>query len=198
MDFLRFDTPLGPMALGEEEGAVTRLWLPGQPTPRLVSRETPLLRRGRQELLEYLAGERQSFDLPLCPRGTPFQRRVWSALGDIPYHLLGDYPEIVHGDLTPVLPAEQPAQAAGGRQGRIAVFDRGGQFDILRNVPGSYMWVSPVPFEILAQQELVQKPCRSASRYRDVLVRRRPGALSAAEVAFINELRREIAGLVQT
>ena len=43
-----------------------------------------------------------------------------------------------------------------------------------------------------------KKPCRSASRYRDVLVRRRPGALSAAEVAFINELRREIAGLVQT
>ena len=65
MEFLRFDTPLGPMALGEEEGAVTRLWLPGQPTPRLMSRETPLLRRGRQELLEYLAGERQSFDLPL-------------------------------------------------------------------------------------------------------------------------------------
>ena len=54
--------------------------------------------------------------------------------------------------------------------------------------------------DILAsrKQELVQKPCRSASRYRDVLVRRRPGALSAAEVAFINELRREIAGLVQT
>ena len=126
------------------------------------------------------------------------ERQPLAALGDIPYHLLGDYPEIVHGDLTPVLPAEQPAQAAGGRQGRIAVFDRGGQFDILRNVPGSYMWVSPVPFEILAQQELVQKPCRSASRYRDVLVRRRPGALSAAEVAFINELRREIAGLVQT
>lgn len=126
------------------------------------------------------------------------ERHPLAALGDIPYHLLGDYPEIVHGDLTPVLPAEQPAQAAGGRQGRIAVFDRGGQFDILRNVPGSYMWVSPVPFEILAQQELVQKPCRSASRYRDVLVRRRPGALSAAEVAFINELRREIAGLVQT
>ena len=127
-----------------------------------------------------------------CTNAIPWPR--W----DIPYHLLGDYPEIVHGDLTPVLPAEQPAQAAGGRQGRIAVFDRGGQFDILRNVPGSYMWVSPVPFEILAQQELVQKPCRSASRYRDVLVRRRPGALSAAEVAFINELRREIAGLVQT
>ena len=126
------------------------------------------------------------------------ERHPLAALGDIPYYLLGDYPEIVHGDLTPVLPAEQPAQAAGGRQGRIAVFDRGGQFDILRNVPGSYMWVSPVPFEILAQQELVQKPCRSASRYRDVLVRRRPGALSAAEVAFINELRREIAGLVQT
>ena len=93
MEFLLFDTPLGPMALGEE-GAVTRLWLPGQPTPRLVSRETPLLRRGRQELLEYLAGERQSFDLPLCPRGTPFQRRVWSALGDIPYGQTRTYAQI--------------------------------------------------------------------------------------------------------
>lgn len=125
------------------------------------------------------------------------ERHPLAALAEIPYHLLGDYPEIVHGDLTPVLPAEQPAQAGVGRQGRIAVFDRGGQFDILRNVPGSYMWVSPMPFEVLAQQELVQKPCRSASRYRDILVRRRPGALSAEEVAFTNELRGQIAGLVQ-
>lgn len=94
MDILRFDTPLGPMALEEEEGAITRLWLPGQPVPPSPGRETPLLCRGRQELLEYLAGERRDFDLPLHPRGTPFQRRVWQVLGDIPYGQTRTYAQI--------------------------------------------------------------------------------------------------------
>ena len=94
MEFLLFDTPLGPMALGEEEGAIVRLYLPGQPTPRLMSRETPLLGRGRRELLEYLAGERRDFDLPLSPRGTPFQLRVWRALRDIPWGQTRTYRDI--------------------------------------------------------------------------------------------------------
>ena len=33
----------------------------------------------------YFAGERQTFDLPLAPRGTEFQQSVWSALQQIPY-----------------------------------------------------------------------------------------------------------------
>ena len=94
MEFLLLDTSLGPIALGEEEGAITRLCLPGQPTPRLMSRETPLLKQGRQELLEYLAGERRDFDLPLHPRGTPFQRRVWQALEAIPYGQTRTYAQI--------------------------------------------------------------------------------------------------------
>ena len=94
MEFLLFDTALGSMALGLEEGAVTRLWLPGRPTPRMASRETALLGRGREELLEYLAGERRSFDLPLAPRGTPFQLRVWRALGDIPWGQTRTYRDI--------------------------------------------------------------------------------------------------------
>jgi methylated-DNA-[protein]-cysteine S-methyltransferase len=39
----------------------------------------------RTQLREYFAGERQRFDLDLAPIGTPFQRRVWAALGAIPY-----------------------------------------------------------------------------------------------------------------
>ena len=38
MDFLTFDTPLGPMALAGEGDALTHLYLPGSPTPRLFSR----------------------------------------------------------------------------------------------------------------------------------------------------------------
>ena len=85
MEFLVFDTPLGQMALAEESGALTRLFLPGEGIPRLVSRETPLLSKGRDEILAYLRGERRSFDLPLDPMGTPLQQAVWAELRRIPY-----------------------------------------------------------------------------------------------------------------
>lgn len=94
MDFYRFDTPLGPMALASEEEAIVRLYLPNTPTPRLMSRETLLLARGRDQLLEYMAGRRKAFDLPLAPQGTPFQQRVWAALRDIPYGQTRSYREI--------------------------------------------------------------------------------------------------------
>mgnify|MGYP000211876050 CR=1 FL=1 len=41
--------------------------------------------RAARQLGEYFAGERRVFDLPLNPRGTDFQRRVWDALLRIPY-----------------------------------------------------------------------------------------------------------------
>lgn len=41
--------------------------------------------RAARQLEEYFAGKRREFDLPLNPRGTPFQRRVWDALLRIPY-----------------------------------------------------------------------------------------------------------------
>lgn len=94
MFFYQFDTPLGLMALAEEEGAIVRLFLPNQPTPRLMSHATPLLEEGKRQLLEYLAGQRRQFDLPLAPEGTPFQKRVWSALRDIPYGQTRSYRDI--------------------------------------------------------------------------------------------------------
>jgi methylated-DNA-[protein]-cysteine S-methyltransferase len=39
----------------------------------------------RRELEEYFEGQRQEFDLPLDPRGTDFQRRVWQRLRSIAY-----------------------------------------------------------------------------------------------------------------
>jgi len=41
--------------------------------------------RTREQLEEYFAGRRQEFDLPLDPRGTEFQRRVWQRLRSIAY-----------------------------------------------------------------------------------------------------------------
>lgn len=94
MEFLSFVTPFGEMALGEEAGAIVRLYLPNSPTPRLMPHETPLLTEGRRQVLEYLAGERRAFDLPIAPQGTPFQKKVWDALRDIPYGHTRTYRDI--------------------------------------------------------------------------------------------------------
>ena len=94
MDFYQFSTHLGPMALAGEGEAITHLYLPGHPTPRLVSHPTPLLLEGERQLLEYLGGRRKVFDLPLNPQGTPFQCRVWQALEAIPWGETRTYRDI--------------------------------------------------------------------------------------------------------
>jgi len=94
MEFWMFDTPLGTLAAGEEEGKLTRLWLPGQGLPRLMPHKTPLLERTEEEILEYCAGARQVFDLPLAPVGTDFQRKVWAALAEIPFGQVCSYADV--------------------------------------------------------------------------------------------------------
>ena len=94
MDFCQFDTPWGPMALAAEGDAITRLYLPNTPIPRIASQETPLLARAREQLTEYFHRRRKVFDLPLAPQGTPFQKRVWAALEAIPYGQTRAYRDI--------------------------------------------------------------------------------------------------------
>jgi methylated-DNA-[protein]-cysteine S-methyltransferase len=84
MDRIVFSTPAGPIGLEGEEGGLTRLYLPGQ-TVEPVGGETPLLARGKKQLLEYFEGTRRVFTLPLAPRGTPFYREVWRALCTVEY-----------------------------------------------------------------------------------------------------------------
>ncbi|HZF11429.1 MAG TPA: methylated-DNA--[protein]-cysteine S-methyltransferase [Thermoanaerobaculia bacterium] len=48
------------------------------------------------QLAEYFAKQRKDFDLPLAPRGTEFQRRVWEELSRIPYGATLSYAELAH------------------------------------------------------------------------------------------------------
>jgi methylated-DNA-[protein]-cysteine S-methyltransferase len=50
--------------------------------------------RVAEQLAEYLAGQRTRFDLVTGAQGTPFQRRVWRALQDVPYGVVVSYGEI--------------------------------------------------------------------------------------------------------
>ena len=47
-----------------------------------------------KQLKEYFRGKRQVFDLPLNPKGTPFQLKVWRALAEIPYGQTRSYAQI--------------------------------------------------------------------------------------------------------
>lgn len=53
---------------------------------------SPRLDAARRQLLDYLAGTGNTFDVPLdLSRGTPFQRRVWRVLQRVPYGKLRSY-----------------------------------------------------------------------------------------------------------
>lgn len=90
--------PLGRVRFVEEDGALARLELEGEgslpPLPDAEERATPLLEEACAQLIDYLAGTRREFDLPLAPHGTAFQQKVWRALQDIPYGATRAYREI--------------------------------------------------------------------------------------------------------
>lgn len=52
------------------------------------------VRAAISQLLEYFAGKRREFDLPLAPIGTAFQQRVWTALQEIPFGETRSYGEL--------------------------------------------------------------------------------------------------------
>lgn len=62
-------------------------------TPSLAPR-SPLAREACRQLLAYLRDPGFRFDLPVHLSGTPFQRRVWEALGAIPSGETVSYAEL--------------------------------------------------------------------------------------------------------
>jgi len=82
-------TPLGDMCLTEENDCIVSFLWGGSGND-----ETPLLTEAAQQLSDYFAGHRRTFDLPLAPKGTDFQQSVWRALTEIPYGETRSYGEI--------------------------------------------------------------------------------------------------------
>jgi len=53
-----------------------------------------LLQETKVQLLEYFAGKRHDFSLPLLPLGSEFQKSVWNELSKIPYGETRTYLEL--------------------------------------------------------------------------------------------------------
>ena len=87
-------TPLGRMLLAQEEEGLILVEFDSTPLKNWQQADTPLLVQAKAQLSEYFAGTRQEFTLPLSPKGTPFQQKVWAALQTIPYGQTRSYGEI--------------------------------------------------------------------------------------------------------
>ena len=73
---------------------------------------------------------------------------------------------------------------------RIFVFERASQFELLSRNKNTYMWVSPVPENLLERYRLVQKKCQENGKiYQDVLMYRRGYKLTELDKRFIEQLR---------
>ena len=97
MDYRYLDTPVGRLLLAREGRELRLINFQRGPRPRLDPRwreSTDAFEDVVSQLTEYFAGERQRFELPLAPEGTPFQQRVWRELQAIPYGVTISYGQL--------------------------------------------------------------------------------------------------------
>jgi methylated-DNA-[protein]-cysteine S-methyltransferase len=122
-------TPIGPLTLvASPSGLRAVLWSVDDATrvPGVALDETParsdkaaarseevIIDQAAEELDEYFEGARRSFDVPLDPVGTAFQRRAWAALRTIPY---GE--TVTYGEQAERLGDRRKARAVGAANGR--------------------------------------------------------------------------------
>lgn len=100
--------------------------------------------------------------------------------------------ELVHGDIyVPFIPkkAYNRTNPSGDKNRRIYLYDRGSQFDLLRNMTTTYMWGSPLPLETRNIYQLTHRRCSDhLTRFKDILVYRSDYQFTAYAIQFLDVL----------
>ncbi|MBP5653310.1 MAG: LysR family transcriptional regulator [Lachnospiraceae bacterium] len=100
--------------------------------------------------------------------------------------------EIAHGD--PYVPSlsfseVKKYELPDHKGSRIYVFERSSQFELLSKNLNTYMWVSPIPEDLLERYGLTTRVSEDSRRvYKDVLIHRKDYTLSELDRSFIEEL----------
>ncbi|MFC4098577.1 methylated-DNA--[protein]-cysteine S-methyltransferase [Paenibacillus xanthanilyticus] len=95
----------------QELAAWTKRYRPG--AEWMHAPRHPVVSAAAEQLAEYFAGGRQLFDLPLDLWGTPFQRKVWQALTEVPFGAVCSYKHIAEAIGQP-----KAVRAVGGANNR--------------------------------------------------------------------------------
>lgn len=91
------ETPYGRLNLAmNADGVLVELLLPNRAAPIASTQTLPPaaeegMRAVQAQLNEYFLCARRTFDVPIDPHGTPFERRVWTRLREIPYGATTSY-----------------------------------------------------------------------------------------------------------
>ena len=105
--------------------------------------------------------------------------------------------EISHGDpAVPTLPVSVMLEMRRKEQSRreIVVYERQSQFELLCDLPETYMWASPTPRRVLEMFPLIQKRCpMPENRYTDALIYRKGYRLAGEELLFLEKVREAVA-----
>ena len=117
MYYCYLNTPIGDLLLAGDEGGLSLIGFPEgamrrEPESDWIFKEAPFAEASKQ-LLEYFAGERQEFDLPLRLSGTEFQLLVLEELKKIPYGETTSY-----GEIAKRIGKPQAMRAVGAANGR--------------------------------------------------------------------------------
>lgn len=84
-------TPTGYLRFYANETAVTEIKFYDDSSSENANEISAL---AKTQMQEYLAGTRHAFDLPLAPKGTEFQMRVWDQLLHVAYGQTASYLDI--------------------------------------------------------------------------------------------------------
>lgn len=115
------DSPVGELTLVASAAGLRAVLFPGERPDRVtvgpIANTDPaadeVLDRAVQQLREYFAGDRRTFDLPLDPVGTDFQQQAWMELRHIPYGQT-----ISYGEQAKRLGDVRKSRAVGAANGR--------------------------------------------------------------------------------
>jgi methylated-DNA-[protein]-cysteine S-methyltransferase len=115
--FTTVETPIGELLLAGDGARLAEIRFEAthrtDPPPAGWQRSEAPFARAIEQLRAYFARDIRTFDVPLAPSGTPFQRSVWDALLEIPWGEAISYVELARRIGRPT--ASRAVGAANGR-----------------------------------------------------------------------------------
>ena len=123
----RIQTPLGEVRLRSDGESLTGLCFVGQVNDVKdvrdieIKNDLPIFRQVESWLEGYFSGEQTPITIPLQPKGTIFQERVWKILQEIPYGETMTYGEIAQRIAKEKGVATYSAQAVGQAVGKNSI-----------------------------------------------------------------------------
>ena len=89
-----FITVLGMVSICGDSDGISAVYLPNDNLPVMEEGNNDVIDEAEEELMEYLSGQRKTFEVPLHISGTEFRMQVWERIMKIPYGKTLTYKEL--------------------------------------------------------------------------------------------------------